>query len=224
MTELLPGERLRCVARPHWIVLVRSLGWIPPVVGAGVLVSLSLHAVPLLRGAEVWAPPVFLLGLVVGAGGAGGAFVSWSSRFVLVTDRRAIQQSGVVRRRRTMIPLDRIQDVTTERGLLGALLGYGDIIVTTAGLPLRAPARERNARNERAVARPSLVLGRVRTPDLVARSLFPTGLSGMLDDHDELSKAAGAARLHGRRQVDGGPSGGGAGRRGVRRPRPAHRA
>lgn len=150
---------------------------------AGLLVGLAPDAVPLLRGARVLAPPAFLLTLAVSAGGAGAAFISWSSRFVLVTDRRAIQQSGVVRRRRTMIPLDRIQDVSTERGLLGALLDYGDIIVTTAGLPLSAPASRKRSSGEGMMARPSLVLARVRTPERVARSLFETGISGMLDDH-----------------------------------------
>lgn len=224
MTELLPGEHARCLARPHWVVLLRSLVWIPPVIGAGLLGSLALHLVAPAPEAEVLAPPAFLLSLVVGTGGAGAAFLSWSSRFVLVTDRRAIQQSGIVRRRQTMIPLDRIQDVTTERGLLGALLDYGDIIVTTAGLPLAGPSPKRTSPGGATPPRPSLVLARVREPERVARSLFETGISGMLDDHDEFPKAAGAARFHGGRQVDGRPPGGGAGRSRVRRSRPAHRA
>ena len=92
----------------------------------------------------------------------------------IVTDLRAIQQSGVVRKRRTMIPLDRIQDVSTERGLLGTLLDYGDIIVTTAGLPVGSAdqKRRRTTGGEGMVARPSLVLPRVRAPEQVARSLF----------------------------------------------------
>jgi len=171
-TSLLPGEHLRCLARPHWIVLIHSLLWVPLVLGAAVVLSLALQAAPPPAGAA--APPVLLLALAISTTGTGVAFVSWSSRFVLVTDLRAIQQSGVVRKRRTMIPLDRIQDVTTERGLFGTLLGYGNIIVTTAGLPVAAPSpkRRRKSSGEELVARPSLVLPRVRSPEQVAQALF----------------------------------------------------
>jgi membrane protein YdbS with pleckstrin-like domain len=223
MTELLPGEHVRCLARPHVIVLIQSLWWTPLVAGAAALLSVVLRLVP-VRGVGVLVAPAVLLALLIVATGAGAAYTSWSSRFVLVTDLRAIQQSGIVRRRRTMIPLDRIQDVTTRRGFVGTLLDYGDIIVTTAGLPVSASPAEKKIRGEGMVARPSLVLARVRSPERVARSLFQTPISGMLDDHDGFPKAAGAARFHGRRQVDGGSSGGGAGRRHLRRPRSTHRA
>jgi membrane protein YdbS with pleckstrin-like domain len=173
-TKLLAGEHLRCLARPHWIVLVRSLAWVPFLLAAAGLMVVGLHAAPLPAGASLLATPILLLAVGTCTTGAGVAFISWSSRFVLVTDVRAIQQSGVVRKRRTMIPLDRIQDVSTERGLLGTLLDYGDIIVTTAGLPVAAasPKRRWKSGGEGMVARPSLVLPRVRAPEQVARSLF----------------------------------------------------
>lgn len=147
MTKLLPGERLRCLARPHWIVLARSLVWSPAPLLAVVVPAVAARALPVPAGLALLVPPALLLGLAAGAGAAGAGHIAWASRFVLVTDRRAAQQSGIPRRRRTMVPLDRIQDVTTARGPLGTLLGYGDINVTTAGLP-----------------RPSLVLTRVRAP------------------------------------------------------------
>ena len=173
-TQLLPGEHLRCLARPHWIVLVRSLTWAPFVLAAAVTTAFALRAEPLSAGAAMLAAPVLLLAVATSTTAAAAAFLSWSSRFVLVTDLRAIQQSGVVRKRRTMIPLDRIQDVSTERGLLGTLLDYGDIIVTTAGLPVGSAEQKRRRRSggEGLVARPSLVLPRVQAPEQVARSLF----------------------------------------------------
>lgn len=173
-TQLLPGESLRCLARPHWIVLARSVAWVPFLIAAGVVVTYGLRAAPLPARAGMLAAPVLLLAVATGTTWAAAAFVSWSSRFVLVTDLRAIEQSGVVRKRRTMIPLDRIQDVSTERGVFGALLDYGDVIVTTAGLPVAAgaPRRRLASRGEGMVARPSLVLPRVRAPEQVARSLF----------------------------------------------------
>ncbi len=171
-TYLLPGEHLRCLARPHWIVLFRSSWWVFFVLGAAAVAALGLRAAPLPAGVGALAAAVLLFAFAAGTTAAGAAFLSWSSRFVVVTDMRAIQQSGVVRKRRTMIPLDRIQDVTTERGLFGTLLDYGDIIVTTAGLPVTAGSPRKKSAHEGLVARPSLVLPRVRSPEQVAQSLF----------------------------------------------------
>lgn len=138
------------------------------------MIAFGLRAPFFPPGAAALGAPVLLLAVAISATRSGAAYISWSSRFVLVTDLRAIQQSGVVRKQRTMIPLDRIQDVSTERGLLGTLLDYGDITVTTAGLPVAAPAskRKRLTGREGMVARPSLVLARVRAPEEVAQSLF----------------------------------------------------
>ena len=88
--ELLPGEHLRCLARPHWIVLFRSLLWVALPLGGAIAVSVALQAVPALAASAFLAPPAVMLALVISAGGAGAAFISWSSRFVLITDLRAI--------------------------------------------------------------------------------------------------------------------------------------
>ncbi|MGH7910537.1 MAG: PH domain-containing protein, partial [Candidatus Dormibacteraceae bacterium] len=72
--------------------------------------------------------------------------------------------------------LDRIQDVTTEQGFWGGALGYGDVLVTTAGWAASGPARGSSpARVVPPGGRPSLVLSRVRSPDQVAQSLFASG-------------------------------------------------
>jgi hypothetical protein len=52
---------------------------------------------------------------------------------VIVTNRRMIRISGVLTRKVGSIPLKRMTDLTFHRGLWGRVLGYGDLVVESAG-------------------------------------------------------------------------------------------
>lgn len=56
----------------------------------------------------------------------------YSDRFV-VTDQRIFEVSGILTRRVASMPLTRVTDMTYRRSLLGRILGYGDLIVESAG-------------------------------------------------------------------------------------------
>lgn len=56
----------------------------------------------------------------------------WDEQF-LVTDKRFILISGVFTTRIAMMPLSKVTDLTYERNLLGHVLGYGTIVVESAG-------------------------------------------------------------------------------------------
>ena len=56
----------------------------------------------------------------------------WDNRLV-VTDQRVVEISGVVTRRVASMPLAKVTDMTYRRSLLGRLLGYGDLILESAG-------------------------------------------------------------------------------------------
>ena len=60
-------------------------------------------------------------------------FVSWSRFRFAVTDDALRIESGIVSRRRRIIPLDRVQDVDIERGPLHRLLGLARARVETGG-------------------------------------------------------------------------------------------
>lgn len=59
-------------------------------------------------------------------------FLSWLSATYTVTDRRLITRSGVLTRRGHDIPLNRISDVSYERGILDRMLGCGTLIISDA--------------------------------------------------------------------------------------------
>ena len=60
-------------------------------------------------------------------------YLSWRSDVVVVTDRRILRSQGVLTRNIGSVSLAAITDLTCRRPLLGRVLGYGDLVVETAG-------------------------------------------------------------------------------------------
>jgi membrane protein YdbS with pleckstrin-like domain len=60
-------------------------------------------------------------------------YLSWRSDLVIVTDRRILRSQGVLTRSIGSVPFGAISDLTCRRPLLGRVLGYGDLVVETAG-------------------------------------------------------------------------------------------
>jgi uncharacterized membrane protein YdbT with pleckstrin-like domain len=57
----------------------------------------------------------------------------WWDHRVLVTNERVIEISGVITRRVASMPLTKVTDMTYQRSVLGRLLGYGDLVLESAG-------------------------------------------------------------------------------------------
>jgi membrane protein YdbS with pleckstrin-like domain len=57
----------------------------------------------------------------------------WRVDRIIVTDRRIFEVSGLLTRKIASMPLANMTDITYQRSLLGRLLGYGELIVETAG-------------------------------------------------------------------------------------------
>lgn len=118
------GEHLVLpVIHKHWIVLFRGLA-LPVVVGGALLIL----AVPVGGGAAL--ASVVLMGMALAAS---WVWFSWVVSTVTVTDERVTIKEGVIVRKTKLIPLDRVQDVSTRQNLFGQLLGYGCLEIDTAG-------------------------------------------------------------------------------------------
>lgn len=59
-------------------------------------------------------------------------FLRWFTWTFTVTNRRLIEQKGVLNRTGRVIPLNRINDVSYEKGLLDRILGCGTLVVHDA--------------------------------------------------------------------------------------------
>ncbi|MGH3500439.1 MAG: PH domain-containing protein, partial [Nocardioidaceae bacterium] len=123
------GEHVIVSTRTHWkalIVPVIALIVVCAVAGfvIAVLPDGSAHAV------LVWIAVVIALALIGWL--SLWPFLTWLMASYTVTNRRLINRSGVLVRKGRDIPLQRINDVRYERGIMDRLLGCGTLIISDA--------------------------------------------------------------------------------------------
>lgn len=111
--------------RPHWRVLLPALAW-AMLLAAGAGVALAALDEPWDLVALGAAP---LLWLLVAA----RAVLRWWFTSYVLTTERIIVRRGMVARSGTEIPLENIVNVLFSQRVLERLLGYGDVIVESAG-------------------------------------------------------------------------------------------
>lgn len=63
----------------------------------------------------------------------GWRLIEWLIERVVVTNRRIIEVSGLITRRVASMPLAKVTDLTYQRTPLGRGLGYGELILESAG-------------------------------------------------------------------------------------------
>lgn len=129
--QLLPGESLAFPpVHRHWIVVAR--GVTPMLVATvAVLAVVNVAARNLLPGELRLLTSTLMLALLVLS--AISLWVRWMEDSLTVTDQRVILEEGVLRRSSRVIPLDRVQDVSTDQTLIGRLLDYGSLEIDAAG-------------------------------------------------------------------------------------------
>ena len=118
-------KRLVCLRR-HLVVLAEPVA--SCIAGFAVLLWLleRLHDVPHLPNAlfALWS---FLLARAV------WKWMLWRNDWFMATDRRLLLTYGVFRRQVAMMPLSKVTDMSYNRTLAGRLLGYGELVMESAG-------------------------------------------------------------------------------------------
>jgi uncharacterized membrane protein YdbT with pleckstrin-like domain len=121
-TELRPNERVVLTIGKHWIVFARPvLLTLLALVAGGALYSTSPEA-----------------GLVVMACALIPMFaIAWRefdrrTNLWIITDRRYIDEYGIISANTKECSLDRVQNIDVRQGLLGRILNYGSVAVQTA--------------------------------------------------------------------------------------------
>jgi uncharacterized membrane protein YdbT with pleckstrin-like domain len=124
---LLPREVQVATVRQHPAVLLpvgaQTLGGL---LVAGVLSVTVLHHSSLLL-AIIWiAWGVLLLRLIWKA-------INWAVDYFVITSQRLILTTGLLTRKVAMMPMSKVTDMSFRRSFGGRLLGYGELIVESAG-------------------------------------------------------------------------------------------
>ncbi|MEX2549363.1 MAG: PH domain-containing protein [Nitriliruptoraceae bacterium] len=111
--------------RPHWRVLLPAIGW------AMLLAAVAGFGVAALASEFTWwiVAAAVLLWLVLTA----RRIVNWWFTNYVLTTERIIVRSGMLARTGTEIPLESINNVLFNQRVLERLLGYGDVLIESAG-------------------------------------------------------------------------------------------
>jgi uncharacterized membrane protein YdbT with pleckstrin-like domain len=130
MPKLLPGETVVMRRHPHWIVPVRSLLLPVAVLLLVVILDAVLAATMVANDVKT---VVTLAAIALLGGWAIATWLRWSTTSFTITDQRVILDVGILSHASKVIPIDRVQDVSTRQSIFGRLLGYGRVEIDAAG-------------------------------------------------------------------------------------------
>jgi uncharacterized membrane protein YdbT with pleckstrin-like domain len=120
------GETVVLDLKPHWFFF-----WKHILIGTGLLVVFFLWVGPF--GATSWLGWPLALALLIWAGFVVEKYLVWTYTHFVLTDRRVISRSGIVSKRGTEIPLDRINNIDFHQNILLRVIGAGDLDIESAG-------------------------------------------------------------------------------------------
>jgi uncharacterized membrane protein YdbT with pleckstrin-like domain len=123
---LLPTERRVIRVRMHWAVMAKHL------VQTGLFLLIMVVVQTYLPPSVVVDNLTFYLALAAVLRFTVLTILWWTERIV-ITDKRVMLAQGVITHNVGMMPLSKVTDLTFRRSLGGRLLGYGTLIVESAG-------------------------------------------------------------------------------------------
>ena len=122
--HLNPGESVVFTTRTHPKALALPVLIAVVVVAAAIALSVFVHGYGLLA---VWVVALLLILWLTGL-----PMLAWLSNTYTLTDRRVLTRTGIITRRGHDIPLNRISDVSYEKGIFDRMLGCGTLVISDA--------------------------------------------------------------------------------------------
>jgi len=123
---VLPTERRVIRFRRHWAVIVSE---VLQAVVLFVLLALGAGFLP----QNVVLDNLFWYGALLVLLKASYKVAEWWVEKVVITDKRVMRTQGIFTHKVGMMPLTKVTDLTFERSFNGRLLGYGTIVIESAG-------------------------------------------------------------------------------------------
>ena len=123
---LLPTERRVIRVRMHWAVMANNL------ILTGLFLLLMIVAQRYLPTSALVDNLTFYLALAAVLRFTVQTILWWIERIV-ITDKRVMLAEGIITHNVGMMPLSKVTDLTFRRTFGGRLLGYGTLIVESAG-------------------------------------------------------------------------------------------
>ncbi len=123
-------ERLVMSMRTHWKIMIGPLLLLLATVAAAVVAVVLIPVGEYQQWIRLALIAIALIGALIYAI---WPILNWVASAYAVTDRRLITRHGVITRTGRDIPLTRVNDVSSERGLLDRILGCGTLVIWSAG-------------------------------------------------------------------------------------------
>jgi uncharacterized membrane protein YdbT with pleckstrin-like domain len=127
-TELMPGEQLILHSNPHWWYFWKEVA--AAVVLIALLILLAVLDGGWFNSFLSWVIPVAVVVLLAITA---FSFVQWKTTKFAITDQRVAYTSGILRRQGVSIPLNRINNVNFEQGIIARMLNNGIVTIESAG-------------------------------------------------------------------------------------------
>jgi hypothetical protein len=123
---VLPTERRVIRLRKHWSVLLGDMTQTALVLVALVLIQRYFPPSVVIDNLTWYGGLVAVLRLTV-------LVALWWVERIVITDKRVMLATGIITHNLGMMPLGKVTDLTFERTMTGRIMGYGTIIVESAG-------------------------------------------------------------------------------------------
>src|SRR5680860_1481622 len=120
------GESVVLDLKPHWWFF-----WKHIVFGSALLVIFLLWIK--FDPDTDWIGWLFVIAFLVFAVWAIVKYLAWTYTHFVVTDHRVISRSGIVSKRGTEIPLERVNNIEFRQSLFLRVIGAGDLFIESAG-------------------------------------------------------------------------------------------
>jgi uncharacterized membrane protein YdbT with pleckstrin-like domain len=125
--HLLPGESVVLKRHRHWIVAAKAMV-LPVLLVIAAVLAAFLSFIPSDYRIIAVLAAVALAGLW-----AITVYLRWTAASFTLTNQRVLLAYGIVSRSSKVIPIDRVQDVSTRQSLIGRVFGYGRVEIDAAG-------------------------------------------------------------------------------------------
>lgn len=125
---LLEGETVALDLRPHWWFFAGPVAAGIPVLVLAIAVGRHLHGDAADYGWLVTAAVALAWALWLA-----GRLGRWYTTHFVVTSDRLIYRTGVLAKHGRDIPLERVNDITSNQTFFERLLGSGDLLIESAG-------------------------------------------------------------------------------------------
>lgn len=137
--RLAEGEYVVAFTRRHWKALVLP---VLALLGTCAVTGFLLAGVSSARGHEALRWLVLAVAALAAFWFTVRPFLRWRTASYTLTNRRLISRSGIFTRSGHDIPLHRVNDVRSERGLLDRMLGCGTLVISDASEGGRSVLRD----------------------------------------------------------------------------------